>query len=131
MTARAAGWLLWVTFACVIPLPFFLVESGAVPAARLLLLGGAASAIVVGEGPAGAVAIVAGLLLGQALLYLAALWWLAAALARGLARSGRRGTAVLTALVVLASVGAAASFDLYRTPFRSRSLHGNLLEIFE
>jgi len=131
MTARTSRWLLFITFAFVVPLPFFLVTTGVVPAARLLMLGGVTVAILATEGTGGVVGTLAALLLGQALLYLLGLWLLAHALSRLIARGSRRRTAAATLAVLAVSLALASSFDLYRTPFRTRSLHGNLFTLFE
>ena len=69
--------MLWLVFVVVIPVPFFLVEVGMVPAVRLLMLALVHVAIIVAEGSQGAVAVAAALLLTQALAYLLALGWLA------------------------------------------------------
>jgi hypothetical protein len=131
MSTRASRWLLWITFACVVPLPFFLIETGCVPALRLLMLGGVALAILATEGTQGVVGILAALLIGQALLQLVLLWGLAWLVARGLGRRSGRRRAAATLLLVVASLAIATSFDLYHTPFRTRALRGSLLEIFE
>ena len=131
MTARSSHWLLFGTLAFAVPLPFFLVTTGVVPAARLLMLGGVAVAIIATEGTQGVVGMLAALLLGQALLYLIGLWLVAHALSRLIARGSRRRTAVATLAVVIVCLALASSFDLYRTPFRTRSLHGNLFTLFE
>jgi hypothetical protein len=131
MTARSSRRVLFVTFALVVPLPFFLLTTGVVPAARLLMLGGVALAILATEGTQGAVGVVAALLLGQALLYLVGLWLLAHALSRWIARGSGRRTVAATLLVAAVGLTIASAFDLYRTPFRTRSLHGNLFTIFE
>lgn len=131
MSRGAVRRLLWATLVCVAPLPFFLVETGAVPVLRILLLAGIHLTVIVVEGAAGAVAIAAALLLGQALVYLALLWLAAGGMARLLCRGSPRGAALATALVVLACVGAALASEPYRTPFRSEGLRAGLLEILD
>jgi hypothetical protein len=45
MSVRVARWISWGTFVLLVPLPFFLVETGLVPAARILMLGIVAAAL--------------------------------------------------------------------------------------
>jgi hypothetical protein len=131
MTPRAARWVLWVTFAVAVPLPFFLAETGRVPAARLLMLGAVAAAVIVAEGSQGAVGIAAGLLFGQALLWLALLWLAASLVSRALRLGSPRTVAAVTAVVVAGILAAATVLEPYHTPFRTRSLRANLLHVYE
>jgi len=48
-----------------LPLPFFLVETGVVPAARILMLGGVAVALVATEGAQGVAGLLTAVLLLQ------------------------------------------------------------------
>lgn len=131
MTRRAARWVLWIALLALAPVPFFLVETGSVPVVRLLVLGVVMLAVVVTEGSQGMVGIAAALLLGQAFAYLCGFWLLAHLLSGLLAKGSARRTAVCTLLVVAVGVALVSSFDLYETPFRTRSLHGNLWDVFE
>ncbi len=131
MTTRTSRRLLWLTFVLVVPLPFYLVVTGWVPPARLLMLGGAALAVIAAEGSQGAVGLLAALVFAQAVLQLALLWGLAWLVARALGSRSRRRTALATMIVVATSLALAASVDLYRTPFRTEGLRGGLLQIFE
>ncbi len=131
MSERASRRILWVAFAATVPLPFFLVETGWVPAVRLLLLAGVHGAVIAVEGTQGTVAIAAALLLAQAALGLAALWVLAWGLAQGLSRGSPRRAAAATWAVVALALFVTTAFDLYRTPFRTPALRGNLLVLLE
>jgi hypothetical protein len=131
VTQQTARWTLWLALLVLAPVPFFLVETGSVPVVRLLMLGGVMIAVVVSEGAQGMVGIAAALLLGQAVAYLCCLWLVAHVLSRFLARGSARRTAACTLLVVALGVALVSAFDLYETPFRTRSLHGNLLDLFE
>jgi hypothetical protein len=131
VTRRACRRWLLLTLAFVVPLPFFLVETGAVPAVRLLMLAGIHLAVVVAEGPQGAVGIAAVMLVVQLLVYGLLLWLLARILARALAALAGRRLGIATALVMVAAFGAASAFDLYHTPFRTDSLRGNLFDVFD
>jgi len=131
MSAKAVRWLLWLGLVVALPLPFYLVETGAVPALRLALLTGVVLAVIAVEGAQGAVAIAALLLGLQLLVYLLALWVVAGALARVLAALSPRTRAVLAAGLVLLGLAAAAIFPIYTTPFRTEALRGRLLEVLE
>ena len=128
---RVSRWLLWGTFLLTLPLPFFLVESGVVPAARILMLAGVVVGLIAVEGPQGVAGVVAAILVAQAAVYTALLWWVAHRASRLLARAWPRRLAVATATLVAAALLIAASFDIYHTPFRTRSLRADLLQVFE
>ena len=131
MSARTARWILWGTFVLVVPLPFFLVESGVVPAARILMLGAVVAALVVSEGAQGVAGELMAALLLQAGVYVALLWWVAHRVSRLLARASPRRVAAATTALVIVSLVVASSFEIYRTPFRTRSLPASLLQVFE
>ena len=114
-----------------VPLPFFLVETGFVPAARILMLASVVVALFAAEGAQGTVGILAALLLAQASVYVAFLWWVADRVSRVLARASPRRVAAATAALVVVSLLVASSFEIYRTPFRTRSLRANLMRVFE
>ena len=114
-----------------VPLPFFLVETGVVPAARILMLGGIFVALVATEGAQGVAGVLTAVLLLQAGVYVALLWWVADRVSRVLARASPRRVAAVTTALVVVSLLVASSFEIYRTPFRTRSLRGNLLQVFE
>jgi hypothetical protein len=128
---RGTPLLLWLALAATLPLPFWLVERGWVPALRLALLAAVLVGLRLAEGGSGVVDLLAGLALGQALLAAALLALLARELARGLARLPARAAPVALLLLVVALFGTAASFDLYRTPFRTQALRGSLLDLLE
>jgi hypothetical protein len=131
MSARAARWVLWGTFVLLIPLPFFLVETGVVPAARILMLASVVVALLAAEGAQGTVGILAVVLVVQASVYVALLWWVADRVSRVLARTSPRRIAAATAALVAVSLVVASSFEIYHTPFRTRSLRADLLQVFE
>lgn len=131
MTPRSARWLLWIALAFAVPVPFFLVETGAVPAVRLLFLAGVHVAVIASEGARGAAGIAAALLAIQGLVALAVLWGAAALGVAAIRRLAPRRIGLVTLLIVAAGLVLTASVDLYRTPFRTTSLRGSLLEIFE
>jgi hypothetical protein len=104
---------------------------GRVPALHLVELGAVSVAIMAAEGSRGVVGIVAALLLGQALAYLALLWLVAHGLSRLAARAGRRGLALFTLAVLLAAVLSTSFLELYRTPFRRDSPTADLIHVYE
>jgi len=131
MSVRVARWILWGTFVLLVPLPFFLIETGLVPAARILMLGVVSVALLATEGAQGVVGIVTAMLLVQASVYVALLWWVAHGVSRLLARAAPRRVAAVTTALVVVSLLVAASFEVYHTPFRTRSPRANLLQVFE
>jgi hypothetical protein len=131
MSVRVARWILWGTFVLLVPLPFFLVETGVVPAARILMLGAVVAALVATEGAQGVAGVLTAVLLLQAGVYVALLWWVAHRVSRLLARAWPRRVAAATTALVIVSLLVASSFEIYHTPFRTRSLRANLLQVFE
>jgi len=114
MNAPRARRLLWTGLLLFAPLPHLVAVEGAVPVVRFAWLGavaGAYAALVDGSGIAWTMTA---LLLGQALVYAAVLWALAALGARLLPERAR-GAAVLSLLV--AGLALAVATPLYHTPF--------------
>jgi hypothetical protein len=131
MSPRAARLLLFAVLALALPLPFWLVETGAEPAVRLAMFEGVLLAVIATEGARGAVGIAAALLGVQVLVYLVALW-LASGLVLWPLRARSRGArAAVAGGVAAVLLVAAATSEIYRTPFRTRSLRGDLFAIFE
>lgn len=114
-----------------VPLPFFLAQSGAVPPARMLMLAAVALAVIAAEGAGGMVGPSALLLAGQALGYGLALWLAAGLAARGLARLPRRAAAAVTLGLLLVAVTVAWRHELYRDPFRAHGLRTSLAHLYE
>ncbi len=131
MTRRTSQWALWLTSVIVVPVPFFLIESGWVPTARLLQLGGVCFALMITEGTQGAVPPVTALLLAQAGFYIVALWLVSTLLVRAVSKRAPRALAATTAVLVAGGLLAGATLEIYRTPFRSQSLSTTLLHAFE
>jgi hypothetical protein len=131
MSPRAARLLFAAALVLALPLPFWLVETGAMPLASLLMLLGVLLAVIATEGALGAAGVAAALLGLQVLMYSLLLWATAGLALRPLRdRSGAARAAVaggLAAALLLVS----ATSELYRTPFRTRALRGSLFAIFE
>jgi hypothetical protein len=126
VSLRAARVVLWIAFCVLAPVPFWLVEQGAVPVVQLALLLAAVIGVIAVEGTLGAAPIAAAILAAELVLWAFFLWLLAGLLARALrARPAAIAAVVVTGLVVASSV------EIYRTPFRTRSLRADLLHVFE
>ncbi len=130
MSPRAAQRLLFAGGLLMLPTPVLLLGPGWVPPLRLLQLGLASLAFGVVESARGALPAVAGLLLGQAVLYAALLWVGAALLARALRRLPPRAVAALTWSVLAASLLLTASADVYQTPFAAERARSGLFGVF-
>jgi hypothetical protein len=110
-------------------LPFFLVETGLVPLARLVQLCAYTIGLIVAEGTQGAVTMAALILVVQVFVYAMLLFRIATLLAGWIASAVPRPLAVATVLSVLCLL-AAGSIEIYRTPFSTVSLRANLLGVF-
>jgi hypothetical protein len=130
MSRRSVSWVLFVALLVAAPLPFFLVETGWVPLARLIQLAAYTVALILAEGGQGAVTMAAVILLVQVLVYTAVLALVARWIAGALLRLAPRRAAAATALLVAVSLGTAASVAVYRTPFSTSSLRSSLLGVF-
>lgn len=118
MSASAAKRALWLVLVVLAPLPYWSVEAGREPAARLAMFATVTAAALAAE-PSGIAAIVAGLFLLQTVVYGALLWLVAGLLTTRTASSTARVTLVLT---LTAGLLLLASYPVYRTPF---SPHGS------
>ena len=130
MSPRAAQRLLFAGALLMAPTPILLLGPGWVPPLRLLELGLATLAFGVVENARGSLPAVAGVLLGQAVLYAALLWAGAALAARALRRLPPRAVAALTWSVLAASLLLTAGADVYQTPFAADSARSGLLGVF-
>lgn len=131
MAPRTARWILWITLVLTVPVPFWMVLTGSMPAARLLMLSGVGLAILLTEGTQGVVGTVTALLLGQALAALGIFWVVAALIARLLRTQSRARIAAVTLALVAVCAITASAFELYRTPFRADSPRANLAHVFD
>ena len=131
MSTRAARWMLWIAFVLMVPVPFLMLGSGWVPAARLIMLGGISLAVALFENASGAVGMLSVILLAQGLLYMGLLWLAAHFASRWLDRFSSRTATAVTLVVVAAGVLIASTFELYRGPYRAQSPRANLLHVYE
>ena len=130
MQPRTVRRILWMALALVVPVPFFLAQTGLVPAARLLMLGAVTVAIIAAEGSRGVVGTAAALLFAQGALYLGLFWLASHLLARVLGRLPERVRDLVVILVVV-GICCAGAFRIYRDPFAAHALHTNAVHVFE
>lgn len=114
-----------------LPLPFFLAETGLVPPARILMLGLISLAVWVVEGSGGVVRISAALLLVQAAGCGGLLWIIATVAVRLLRRLSPVALRRVTFAALIAGGLVTAAFPVYRDPFRAHALYTTLLHVYE
>lgn len=125
----SAKWTLWLTFVFTVPVPFFMVEVGWVPTARLFLFAAMTMAAAIAE-PDWVSRSIAGLFAVQALVFAVILYALAAAVARlALPRLPRRLRTPLWAMLAAACF-TASLFPIFRTPLSGTAPRANLFGIF-
>lgn len=131
MSIRAARWAWWLGLMLMLPLPFFLAETGLVPPARIFMLGIISLAVWIVEGSGGVVRITTALLLVQAIGCGGLLWIIATVAARMLRRLSP--SAIRRATIAALLVGAIVTtvFPVYRDPFRAHALYTTLLHVYE
>jgi hypothetical protein len=125
MTQRSTRFCLWLALVLALPVPIWLLGPGSVPVGHLVELGAAAMAFGAAESFRGVVGLTALVFLGQALVY-AALLWLVAAL---LARVDRLRVALL-AFAVLGLV-AACFVRVYHSPYNAHAAQVTLVEVYQ
>jgi hypothetical protein len=130
MSPAATRRLLWLVFLFTVPVPYTLVHTGWVPAARLLFLGALVLAVLVVEGGAGSVGVFAAFLVGQAVLHTGLLYVGARLVARVLASVAPRLRTLLLVGIVAALLGLSLT-PVYRTPLSSTGERASLLEAFD
>ena len=129
MSVKAARRILWLTFLLTIPVPYWGIEVGRAPAARLLLLASVTGTAAVAEGGR-TLTLVGGLFVLQALLACAVLYLLARVVARvvyAIAPASVRGLFVGAIVGVLLGT---SLLDVYHTPFARSGPRTNLFGIF-
>lgn len=127
MSSSTIKWTLFALFVFTLPLPFFALENGSVPAARLLFIGSLVMGILV-QDPDMISGLLVAFYLGQGLLWSLVLYFVARFAAKRLAEnaSGKIVLAVVAVLLIGSSF-----FPIYRTPLSSSGLHSNILGIFD
>lgn len=125
MRQRAMTWILWLGLVCCLPLPYFMIESGRVPAVQLFLFAGLTTALAITD-PGFTTRFVAALFLVQSLLYGTLLYLLARAALRRVP-APHRALVVGAALALLAAV---AMLDVYRAPLSHGPGRTNIVGVF-
>ena len=123
-------WLIFAVLMFLAPVPYFLVEMGRVPPARLLQLTGYLLALIVAEGGQGAVVQAALLIGAQAFGYTVAVFVLADALARRLARMRPPVATAVTVGVISCAVVCSLLMRPYSTPFRIEASENGLIGVY-
>jgi hypothetical protein len=131
MSVRTSLWLFWLMAVFVFPAPFFLVEIGRVPVGQLVQMSVVVTGLALAEGAQGQILTLLVIVVAQVVLYMFVFFAAAYLWSRYAARLTRRARLVATALVVLVAIVVAASFEIYRTPFSTRSLRTSLLRVYE
>ena len=122
MSAAPVRRLLWFGLLLLLPVPFFGIESGVVPVARLLLLGSLV-AVVSLQDPDWMSQLFTVMFLGQGLLWAAVLYLLA--------RLGVRWLPGRSSLVILALLAIASLLPIYSTPFSASGPRRSILQILD
>lgn len=125
MSQRALKWLLWLVLIGTVPLPYFMIESGRVPAIQLFLFAAVTTPLMLTD-PGFTTRFIAALFIAQSLFYGAALYLVA----RTAARRARPGGRVLLAVVTAAALGVLALTNIYRAPLTHGPGQTNVLGVF-
>jgi hypothetical protein len=125
MSQRAMKWLIWLALICSVPLPYFMIETGRVPAAQLFLFAAVTAPLVVTD-PGFTTRLVAGLFLAQSLLYGALLYIVARTVGRRVPPRRR----LVVAAVVIALLTGMALLDVYRAPLSHGPQPTNIVGVF-
>lgn len=130
MRQRSITWLLWLTSLVTVPVPYFAVERGCEPVARLLVFAAATSATALGD-PDFAARMFAGLFVVQAVAYAGLLYAGARVLGRRLSTIAsvpvRRGL-LAAVLVALLGLGLSGTFVM---PFARSGSRGSMLDLLD
>jgi len=126
MSARAFKWALFAVAICTVPLPYFMIETGRVPALQLFVFAAVTAPLVVSD-PGFTTRFVASLFLSQSLGYGALLYLLARSASRRIRTPRLRLVMLAGAFAVLATV---ALLKVYRAPLSHGPGTTNLLGVF-
>ena len=126
MSVRSVRHWLWIALLLALPVPIWLLGPGHVPVLHIVELGFAALAFGAAESFRGVVGATAAVLLGQALVYAAILYAVAALLVRALGRLRGRLLALAALLLV-----AACFLRVYHSPYHARTSQVTLIEVYQ
>ena len=130
MRYRGIRRLLWVTSLLTVPVPYFAVEGGREPVARLLVFATITSAAALSD-PDFAAGMIAGLFVLQTVCYGGLLYVLTRALARrlaGIASVTIRRVCLAAVLAVMLGLGLAGTFVM---PFSRSGGRGSVLDLLD
>ena len=130
MSIRWTKWTLWIAFVLTVPVPYFMVETGWVPTARLFLFAALSTAVVVTE-PGSGSGMIAGLFLVQAVAYGIVLFGLARFGARMTQRIAREQLRLIVIVLVVAGLFAGSLFPVFKTPLSNSGRRASLFGIFQ
>jgi predicted Co/Zn/Cd cation transporter (cation efflux family) len=131
MRERTATWILWATALVTVPVPFFMIERGLVPVARLCLFALITSIAVVVDGDYAA-RWIAFLFVFQGALYAWLLRIVTRRVARRLVRlSSAAVQRTMVVLLVATMLAVALAEDVYVTPLSGTGERGNLWNLFD
>lgn len=119
LTTQTARRVLFALLLITLPLPLAALAPTLAPTLRYWIYALAITALALGEGAAGVVPLILGLMWAHALAYTLACWLAARVLARALGRLDPRPRAAAVALAVAIALALALSFPIYRTPLGS------------
>jgi len=125
MALRPTRWLLWLVFCLTLPLPYFVIESGRIPAVQLLLFS-ALTAPLIFTDPGLTTNVIGVLFTVQTLLY-GALLYVAARVVAARLPPARRGAMLCGIAVALALL---ALTDVYVAPLSRGSGPTNWLGLW-
>ncbi len=125
MSVRGLRLFLWLVLAVVLPVPIWLLGPGSVPALYLFELGSVATVFGLAEGLRGVVGLTALVFVGQAVVYLALLYGIAAVIARACSRHPWIVFVAAAALIVTASV-----LPIYHSPYNAHASQVTLLSVY-
>ncbi len=125
MSQRAMAWILWLLLICTVPLPYFMIERGRVPAAQLILFAALTAPLVVTD-PGFTSRFVAALFVAQSLFYALLL----AALARAVALRTPPPRRALVVVAIAVLLLAMALCDVYRAPLSHGPGTTNIVGVF-
>lgn len=118
-------WTLWLALVCSLPLPYFMIESGRVPAAQLFLFAAVTTPLAITD-PGFTTRFIAALFIVQSLLYGTLLYLVARTAARRVPPP-RRALFTGVALALLAVV---AMLEVYRAPLSHGPSATNIVGVF-
>lgn len=126
MSMRVAIWSLWLVLVLLLPLPYFMIDSGRVPAAQLFLFA-ALTAPLTFTDPGFTTRFIAGLFLSQSLMYGALLYWVARRITARIPAARR----LLVLAVIAVLLGGLSLLDIYRAPLSFGPGPTNIVGVYE